>query len=133
MKSLKFLSLLVFVLFSLTSIGQIKSGIVADFGSNDKVISHESNQAVVNLKILATDDQMKNIKAAAAKFSMHSTFVFSDTKDAQGFISITIKSKLHKDITADKHYLQKLMYDFNVERFVFKSIGYQIDKLSDII
>lgn len=95
---------------------QSKSGIVVTFDSKDHVIKKQNDVIQSTLKLKATKDQLKQIKATAAKYVNFSVFTFTDEPDAQGNYVCVIKSKPNKDNQADKDYLHKLLLDFNAEQ-----------------
>ncbi|MBI5217639.1 MAG: hypothetical protein HY958_01740 [Bacteroidia bacterium] len=138
MKTTGLLAFVITLLFSFNVFGQIKSDIVATFDSKSPVIKMEQDQqktnfAVATFKIKATDKQINDIKATALKFANFTTVIVSDTKDSDGNYTVTTKSKPHKDSEADKGFLQKLLFDFNVETVVYNGAGYTTDKFTGVV
>lgn len=133
MKTTGLISLIFVFFLTLNASGQLKSGIVVTFDSKEPVIKLENENAVATFKIKCTEKQINDIKATSLKFSKWSVTTVSDTKDAEGKYTLTIKSKKHGDNQKDKDFLLKLLYDFNIELFVYNGVGHEINKFSGIV
>lgn len=130
----KFFALAFAILFAVTGIfAQVKTGIVGEFDNKIPAIKMENNLAVATFKLKASDQQIVFIKNTAAKFASFSTFEFSNTKDDNGYFKVTVKSKPHKDTDSDKQYLLKLLYDFNLDNFIYNGQSYKVDQFPAIV
>lgn len=128
MKTTGLLTAIFIFLFSLNMFGQIKSGIIASFDSKTTVIKQNNNQAI--FKIKATEQQIKDIKATSLKFAKWSTTIVSDNKDADGNYSCTI-TFIEKQ--KDNQFLLKLLFDFNIESFIYNDTNHEIKKFASIV
>lgn len=128
MKTTGILTAIFIFLFSLNMSAQIKSGIIATFDAKKTVIQQDNNQTV--FKIKATEQQIKDIKATSLKFAKWSTTTVSDTKDTEGNYTCTIKF-IEKQ--KDNQFLLKLLFDFNIESFLYDGTNHEIKKFDKIV
>lgn len=128
MKTIGIITAILIFLFSLDLSGQTKSGIIASFDSKSTVIKQDNNQSI--FKIKADEQQIKNIKTTSLKYAKWSTTTISDNKDADGNYTCTIKF-IEKQ--KDNQFLLKILFDFNVESFVYNGTNHEIKKFASIV
>lgn len=130
MKTTGFIALFLAFFLTLNAFGQTKSGIIATFDSKAPVIKTENNQILSTFNIQASEKQIKDIKATSLKFSKWSVTTISDTKNADGKYTCTITFSSKQK---DNQFLLKMLYDFNVESFIYNNTNHKIKKFDSVV
>lgn len=128
---MKKIAIISIFILSVTSVfSQVKSYIKVYVNDQKTVTEKVDNLVFTELKISANEEQIKNMKKSSNGFSQFSAFTFSETPDAQGLYSITIKSKPHKDAETDKQFLIKILTKFKVDAFVYKGKTFPLNEFA---